>query len=1133
MSRVLWCACVRTRSSIGHHHNIRPCRIPSLFSTNSVNYFGSSTRATAQQLPITPGPSTVSKFTMGIPEIPASPSFPKEEEKVLQFWKDIDAFQTSLKLAEGRPPFSFYDGPPFATGLPHYGHLLAGTIKDVVTRYAAATGHYVERRFGWDTHGLPVEFEIDKKLGIKGPQDVMAMGIDKYNAECRAIVMKYAAEWETTVTRMGRWIDFRNDYKTLNLSFMESVWWVFKQLHEKGQVYRGFRIMPYSTAIHTPLSNFEANQNYKDVIDPAVVVSFPLVSDPSVSFLAWTTTPWTLPSNLALCVHPEMEYIKIEDGETGAKWILLEKRLAILYKDPKKAKYTVLQKMKGSELKGLEYEPLFDYFADRKGTAFRVVADNYVTDDSGTGIVHQAPAFGEDDFRVCTDNKIVTGEGDLPNPVDAVGNFTPEVKDYAGMYIKEADKLIQKDLKTKGRLIRQSQISHSYPFCWRSDTPLIYKAVPGWFVRVSNINEKLVANNNQTYWVPDNVKEKRFHNWLENARDWNISRNRYWGTPIPLWVSDDYEEVVAIGSVEELRRLSGCQELTDIHRDKIDHITIPSRQGKGVLRRVPEVFDCWFESGSMPYAQQHYPFENAQKFQSTFPADFIAEGVDQTRGWFYTLMVLSTHLFDKPAFKNVIVNGLVLASDGKKMSKRLKNYPDPNEVMHSYGADALRLYVINSPAVRADNLRFREEGVKELVAKVFLPWYNAYRFFFAQLALLKKEHNVDFVYNPKMDVSGDQNVMDRWILASTQTLIDFVRTEMKAYRLYTVTPRLLNLIDALTNWYIRFNRKRLKGDNGPADAVQALNVLFEVLLSLCKMMSPFTPFIVETMYQNLRTCLPHSDAEDTRSIHFLPFPEAKKEYFNEDIERAVSRMQSVIELGRFIRDQKTLPIKTPLRELIVINADQQFHDDIRSLEKYIVEELNVRTLTTTNEESKYGVQYKLVPDWKVLGQKLKKDLSKVRAGLATVSQDDIRRYVNDGNLTVSGITLGAEDLQVVRFFADTSSTLHAQSSGNVLVIMDTALDESLIHEGLAREVINRVQRLRKKAGLVPTDEVLYFVDIKQDDGNVLEKVLQEQRSVLDKVLKQELLLSPRSGDVIMEEEQEVGNFKFLLSLVKA
>ncbi|KAJ3187041.1 isoleucine--tRNA ligase [Gaertneriomyces sp. JEL0708] len=1133
MSRVLWCACVRTRSSIVHHHNIRPFRIPSLFSTNSVNNLGLSTRTTTPRLPITPGPSTVLKFTMGIPEIPASPSFPKEEEKVLQFWKEIDAFQTSLKLAEGRPPFSFYDGPPFATGLPHYGHLLAGTIKDVVTRYAAATGHYVERRFGWDTHGLPVEFEIDKKLGIKGPQDVMAMGIDKYNAECRAIVMKYAAEWETTVTRMGRWIDFRNDYKTLNLSFMESVWWVFKQLHEKGQVYRGFRIMPYSTAIHTPLSNFEANQNYKDVIDPAVVVSFPLVSDPSVSFLAWTTTPWTLPSNLALCVHPEMEYIKIEDGETGAKWILLEKRLAILYKDPKKAKYSVLQRMKGSELKGLEYEPLFDYFADRKGTAFRVVADKYVTDDSGTGIVHQAPAFGEDDFRVCTDNKIVSGEGDLPNPVDAVGNFTPEVKDYAGMYIKEADKLIQKDLKTKGRLIRQSQISHSYPFCWRSDTPLIYKAVPGWFVRVSNINEKLVANNNQTYWVPDNVKEKRFHNWLENARDWNISRNRYWGTPIPLWVSDDYEEVVAIGSVEELQTLSGCQELTDIHRDKIDHITIPSRQGKGVLRRVPEVFDCWFESGSMPYAQQHYPFENAQKFQSTFPADFIAEGVDQTRGWFYTLMVLSTHLFDKPAFKNVIVNGLVLASDGKKMSKRLKNYPDPNEVMHSYGADALRLYVINSPAVRADNLRFREEGVKELVAKVFLPWYNAYRFFFAQLALLKKEHNVDFVYNPKMDVSGDQNVMDRWILASTQTLIDFVRTEMKAYRLYTVTPRLLNLIDALTNWYIRFNRKRLKGDNGPADAVQALNVLFEVLLSLCKMMSPFTPFIVETMYQNLRTCLPHSDGEDTRSIHFLPFPEAKKEYFNEDIERAVARMQSVIELGRFIRDQKTLPIKTPLRELIVINADQQVHDDIRSLEKYIVEELNVRTLTTTNEESKYGVQYKLVPDWKVLGQKLKKDLAKVRAGLATVSQDDIRRYVNDGNLTVSGITLGSEDLQVVRFFADTSSTLHAQSSGNVLVIMDTALDESLIHEGVAREVINRVQRLRKKAGLVPTDEVLYFVEIKQDDENVLERVLQEQRSVLDKVLKQELLVSPRSGAVIMEEEQEVGNFKFLLSLVKA
>ncbi|TPX62646.1 isoleucine---tRNA ligase [Powellomyces hirtus] len=1070
-----------------------------------------------------------------IPEVSGSPSFPKEEEKVLEFWKEIDAFQTSLKLAEGRPRFSFYDGPPFATGLPHYGHLLAGTIKDVVTRYAASTGHYVERRFGWDTHGLPVEHEIDKKLGIKSPADVMAMGIDKYNAECRAIVMKYAAEWESTVSRMGRWIDFKNDYKTMNLPFMESVWWVFKQLVDKDQVYRGFKIMPFSTAVHTPLSNMEASQNYKDVTDPAVVISFPLVSDPSVSFLAWTTTPWTLPSNLGLTVHPEFDYVKIKDGETGSVWILLGSRLDILYPDPKKAKFTVLETMKGNDLKGLEYEPLFDYFAERKGKAFKVMVDTYVTSDSGTGIVHCAPAFGEDDYRVSVNHGVVTGEGDLPMPVDATGCFTAEIRDYAGVYVKDADKQIQKDLKKTGRLIRQRQITHSYPFCWRSDTPLIYKAVPGWFVRVSNINDKLLKNNGETYWVPETIKEKKFHNWLENARDWNISRNRYWGTPIPLWVSDDFEEIVAVGSVQELIDLSGCGELTDIHRDKIDHITIPSKKGKGTLRRIPEVFDCWFESGSMPYAQQHYPFENKEKFDATFPADFIAEGIDQTRGWFYTLMVLSTHLFDKPPFKNVIVNGLVLAGDGKKMSKRLKNYPDPNDVMHTYGADVLRLYVVGSPAVRAENLRFREEGVKELVAKVLLPWYNSYRFFFAQLTLLKKEHNVDFVYSPNMDLKTEQNVMDQWILASTQTLIEFVKQEMSAYRLYTVTPRLLNLIDALTNWYIRFNRKRLKGDNGPEDAVRALNVLFEVLFTLTKLMAPFTPFIVETMYQNLKTCMPASK-EDTRSVHFLPFPEAKQQYFNADVERSVGRMQTVIDLGRFIRDQKTLPLKTPLRELVIVNPDPQFHADVKALESYIVEELNIRTVTVTSEEQKYGIKYKLLPDWKILGQKLKKDLSKVKNGVAAVSQEDIKRYVSTNEIVIGGITLGEGDLQVARYFDDAGSSYHAHATNDVLVILDTALDQSLIAEGMAREIINRVQRSRKEAKLQPTDDILYYYKMLQDPNDELTNVLSSQQEFLAKNLKQtiESIESRKAGaTVVFEAEQEISHSKFLLSLVKA
>ncbi|KAJ3192354.1 isoleucine--tRNA ligase [Irineochytrium annulatum] len=1056
--------------------------------------------------------------TMGpIPEIPAQISFPAEEHKVLDFWKEIDAFKTSLKLSEGRKPFSFYDGPPFATGLPHYGHLLAGTIKDVVTRYAHQTGHHVERRFGWDCHGLPVEHEIDKKLGIKSPDDVMKMGIKAYNAECRAIVMKYSAEWEETVTRIGRWIDFQNDYKTLNTSFMES-------------------IMPYSTGCTTPMSNFEANQNFKDTIDPSVVISFPLKSDPTVSFLAWTTTPWTLPSNLALCVNPTFEYAKIKDEETGAVWILMLSRLEMLYKDPKKAKYKVLEKFTGATLKGLEYEPLFGYFKERKG-AFIVMTDTYVTNDSGTGVVHCAPAFGEDDYRVCVNHGVVSGE-DVPCPIDAVGRFTEEIAEYKGQYIKDADKQIQKDLKAKGRLIRQTQFSHSYPFCWRSDTPLIYRAVPSWFVRVMNIREKLLKNNAATLWTPDFVKEKRFANWLENCRDWNISRNRYWGTPIPLWVSDDGEEIICVGSVEELEKLTGVTGITDLHRDSIDHLTIPSQKGKGVLKRTPEVLDCWFESGSMPFAQQHYPFENADKFKSIFPADFIAEGLDQTRGWFYTLLVLSTHLFDTAPWKNLIVNGLVLAADGKKMSKSKKNYPDPAVVLEEYGADVLRLYLINSPVVRAEPLRFDEKGLKALIAAVFLPWYNAYRFFFSQLALLKKEHGFDFVYDPSEEQEFD-NVMDQWILASTQSLIKFVREEMAAYRLYTVVPRLLKLIDELTNWYVRFNRKRLKGDNGVEDAAKALTALYEVLISLVKMMAPFTPFLAETMYQNLRTCLAEDPFNDTRSVHFLMFPEVKTHYFNEEVERAMGRMQKVIESGRYIREKRNLPLKTPLRELIVVDPDEQVRQDVRKLESYILEELNVKTVTTTADELKYGVRYDLKPDHKALGQRLGKDYAKIRKSLMNLSKDQIQTYVADRKLTLDGIELVENDLEILRLFdssaTDSKSQYEASSQAGVLVILDIAVDESLVLEGLAREIVNRSQRLRKKAGLQPTDDVLYFYEITKEKEGRLAGAIEAQKDYIVRSLKGTFELAaskPAAKEVIASEEQEIEDVKFVLTLVR-
>ncbi|KAL4934174.1 isoleucine--tRNA ligase ILS1 [Aspergillus undulatus] len=1072
--------------------------------------------------------------------------FPKEEDLVLQRWREINAFQRQVELSKGRKPYTFYDGPPFATGLPHYGHLLASTIKDIIPRYWSMKGHYVERRFGWDTHGVPIEYEIDKKLGMSGLDAVAKYGIEKYNEECRAIVMRFASEWRQTIERLGRWIDFDNDYKTMNTPFMESVWWVFKQLFDKGLVYKGFRVMPYSTALNTPLSNFEAQQNYKDVQDPAVVVTFPLVDDPETCLLAWTTTPWTLPSNTALAVHPDFEYIKIHDEASGKHYILLETLLRTLYKDPKKAKFKIVQKFKGSEMKDWKYQPLFNYFYETfKDHGYRVLNATYVTAEDGTGIVHQAPSFGEDDYRVGVEGGIIDETRPPPNPVSETGTFTSEVPDFEGQHVKAADKAIIKYLKGTGRLIVDSQITHSYPFCWRSDTPLIYRAVPSWFVKIQPIIPQMLEGIEGSHWVPSAVKDKRFASWIQNARDWNISRNRFWGTPLPLWASEDFSEIVAVGSIQELKELSGYEgEITDIHRDKVDNITIPSKKGNGVLRRVSEVFDCWFESGSMPYASQHYPFENKEQFDKSFPGDFIAEGLDQTRGWFYTLTVLGTHLFGKLPFKNCVVNGIVLAEDGKKMSKRLKNYPDPSLIMDRYGSDALRLYLINSPVVRAEPLRFKESGVKEIVAKVLLPLWNSYKFFEGQAALLKKTEGVDFKWDPKAEATNT-NVMDRWILASCQSLLKFVNQEMAGYRLYTVVPRLLGLIESTTNWYIRFNRKRLKGENGVEDTLHALNTLFEVLYTLVRGLAPFTPFLTDNIYGRLLPHIPESlRGEDSRSVHFLPFPEVRDELFDEVVERRVARMQKVIEMGRTSRERRTIGLKTPLKTLVVIHQDQQFLDDVKSLEGYILEELNIQELVLSTDEVKYNVQYSVVADWPTLGKKLKKDVQKVKKALPSLSSDDVKKYVADKKMLVDGIELVEGDLVVKRGLKQDASAADQEPNADedVLTILDAKLYPELAHQGIGREIINRLQRLRKKAGLVPTDDVkMEYVVLSDPDSVGLKEAFETQASAIEKVVRRPLeqhqsvdgkAPSADEEGMIMQEEQEVQNATFLLRLLK-
>ncbi|WJZ88088.1 hypothetical protein VitviT2T_007419 [Vitis vinifera] len=1093
-------------------------------------------------------------------------SFPKQEENILELWSEIKAFETQLKRTENLPEYVFYDGPPFATGLPHYGHILAGTIKDIVTRYQSMTGHHVTRRFGWDCHGLPVEHEIDKKLGIQTREDVLKMGIDKYNEECRSIVTRYVEEWEKIITRTGRWIDFRNDYKTMDLKFMESVWWVFAQLFEKGLVYRGFKVMPYSTGCKTPLSNFEANSNYKDVPDPELIVSFPIVDDPDkAAFLAWTTTPWTLPSNLALCVNANFVYVKVRNKYSGKVYVVAESRLSELptekpkqvvtngssddlkHSNPKskgssggktkgEVEFEVVEKILGASLVGRKYEPLFNYFMEFSDAAFRVLSDNYVTDDSGTGIVHCAPAFGEDDYRVCVENQIIDKGEDLIVAVDDDGCFTGRITDFSGRYVKDADKDIIEAIKRKGRLIKSGRFTHSYPFCWRSDTPLIYRAVPSWFVKVENLKEQLLENNKQTYWVPDFVKEKRFHNWLENARDWAISRSRFWGTPLPLWISEDGEEKIVMDSIEKLEKLSGVK-VTDLHRHKIDHITIPSSRGPefGVLRRVDDVFDCWFESGSMPYAYIHYPFENFELFENNFPGHFVAEGLDQTRGWFYTLMVLSTALFGKPAFRNLICNGLVLAEDGKKMSKRLKNYPSPTEVIDEYGADALRLYIINSPVVRAEPLRFKKEGVHGVVKGVFLPWYNAYRFLVQNARRLEVEGVGPFIPIDGVTLQKSSNVLDQWINSATQSLVHFVRQEMDAYRLYTVVPYLVKFLDYLTNTYVRFNRKRLKGRTGEGDCRTALSTLYYVLLTSCKVMAPFTPFFTEVLYQNLRKVSNGSE----ESIHYCSFPQEEGQR-GERIEQSVARMTTIIDLARNIRERHNKPVKTPLREMVVVHPDQEFLDDIAGkLKEYVLEELNIRSLVPCNDPLKYA-SLRAEPDFSVLGKRLGKSMGVVAKEVKAMSQEDILAFEKAGEVTISNHCLKLTDIKVFRDFKRpenmTAEEIDASGDGDVVVILDLRPDESLFEAGIAREVVNRIQKLRKKAALEPTDMVEVYFESLDEDLSAMQQVLDSQevyiRDALGSPLLPSSMIQPHTVILCEESFHGVSKFDFVIRLAR-
>lgn len=1021
-------------------------------------------------------------------DVSSEVEFGAQEHGVIELWKRINAFERSVTQREGSHDFIFYDGPPFATGLPHYGHLVASTLKDIVPRYWTMRGYRVERRFGWDTHGLPIEMQVEKQLELNGPHSIREYGVAKFNEACRGSVLTYVEEWRRTVTRVGRWVDFDRDYKTMDVSFMESVWWVFAELWKKGLVYEGRRVMPYSWRLSTPLSNFEAGLDYRDVDDPALTVRLKLdepLAGKAASLLIWTTTPWTLPSNLAVAVSNDITYV-VADGEDGQRYVVAKDLLQATLGE----KATVVSELTGKDLVGKSYAPLFPFFADKKAKgAFRVIHSAHVTTTDGTGLVHMAPAFGEDDFEACRKNGI-----DVVDPVDAEGNFGPEVPPYQGKNVKEADKQIIADLKAHGAVFKHAQLRHPYPYCYRSGTPLIYKTTPSWYVKVEPLRERMVANNQTIHWVPGFVGEKRFENWLKEARDWSISRSRFWGTPIPLWQSEDGKDLHCVSSVAELEQLTGAK-VTDLHPHKIDHLTFV-KDGK-TFRRITDVFDCWFESGSMPYAQVHYPFENKQAFEGAFPAQFIAEGLDQTRGWFYTLLVLSTALFDKAPFTNVIVNGLVLAADGRKMSKKEKNYPDPNLVIEQYGADALRAYLINSPLVRAEPLRFKEEEVKEVVRTVLLPLQNAWSFFTTYA-------NVDG-WNPKTDLAKAPPVaqrpeLDRWMLSVLQSLIGDINTQMEGYYLDRVVPPMLGFIDDLTNWYIRRSRRRFWKSDDSADKAAAYATLYEVLTTFAKVVAPVLPFFAERLYQHL-VVEPGMSAPDRESVHLCDYPVVNEALIDRHVEQAMASVRQTVALGRALREKHKLKTRQPLQTLTVVSTNEAIRKALVAHAELLEDELNVKQVVALADDAALAT-LTFKPNLKTLGKKLGKKLKDATAEIAAFTREQWGVLDGGGTVTVQGEAITKDDVLVAR---TAKGEVVVESSGDLTVALDTHVTDGLRREGLMRELVSRVQKLRKDQGLEVADRI--SLTLATQDADQKACFTEHEARIKDEVLATSLVVS--------------------------
>ena len=1043
-------------------------------------------------------------MTKHYPETNATAHFPKIEEEILKFWEENKIFEKSIENRSKAEEFVFYDGPPFANGLPHYGHLMISLTKDLVARFQTMDGKKVERRLGWDCHGLPAEMGAEKALNIFGKKAIEEYGIEKFNEYCRSDVMKYSTEWIETLKRLGRWVDYKNDYKTMDLPYMESVINNFKQLYDKGLIFEDYRISPYSWKAESTVSNFEVNQAYADRTDPAITVSFELEN--GMYALVWTTTPWTLPSNLMLAVNESITYSIMENP--ADKQYIIASKLQAKYKKQLEG-FKEVKQISGKDLVGLSYKPIFTYLSEntkyaeeiKQAKAFHILSGDFVSEEDGTGIVHMAPAFGEDDFNACRKyGENIGVKFPIICPIDEKGNFTEDIKDYEGENVFEAnDKIIDK-LKLTGQLFKKESYTHSYPHCWRTDTPLIYKAMKSWYVRMSDFQEKMVEINNQINWIPSHLKEGRMGKWLAGAKDWSISRNRFWGAPIPVWKSDDdnYPNIEVLGSIEEIEKKCG-KKIKDLHRPYIDEVVYPNEKdptGKSMMRRVEDVFDCWFESGSMPYAQIHYPFENKEWFEQHFPADFIIEAIDQTRGWFYTLIALSTTLHNKPSFKTCMCAGHVMGANNQKLSKRLKNYPDPKVMFDSVGSDALRWFFMSSPILKGEGAEIDKEGT--VVSKVSrlaqIPLYNSYHFF----TLYANADNIKAEEITKDNISKfEQNFdeLDKYILAKLDTLSEKVYGYLKSYEIAYACKEIEKFLDILNNWYIRLNRRRFWGTGiNQNDQQIAFNVLYTVIINICKISAPILPFTTEYIYKNLTGDL---------SVHLCDYPKSLNFANNEYatiLMNSMDKVSNICKIVKNLREQFNLRNRLPISDIKVVGLSlenlSQFTDIIKS-------ESNSKEVIYEDKIENYAEKFLYIYTpiiGKRLGAKLANIIKASKAGEYKITKNDNNETICE----IAGEVLFANEFEE-RLNIKDKITGKALEDNSAIVIINTEITDDLRIEGVARDFIRQIQEERKNQNLNVSDRIKIYYN--EDDTDISKAIEKFAEYIKDETLSTEIIPS--------------------------